>query len=227
MIEIVTFLLKAFCVIALGLLLIAGIMVVYRTLFGKKKSNSTEEGKQQVLSEQSEKTGETGETEELEQQEPPSTEPIVYPYKLTNCIFSDKEKYFYRDIKPIADKLGLLVFTKMRLADLLYIPNGTENSYTWFNKIKAKHIDFIITDNDYKIKLLVEVDDPTHNRQDRKARDEEVDEIFRQQGMNVLHLRAWGKRYGQPELETIISEALKSELLSQPFREQLTDTVGQ
>lgn len=216
MIEMITFLLKAFCVIALGLLFIAGIVVICKMLFSKKKTNSTEEGKQQEINEQSEKTSET---EKLEQPKPPSTKSIVYPYKLTKCIFSDKEKYFYRDIKPIADKLGLLVFTKMRLADLLYIPDGTENSFAWFNKIKAKHIDFIITDNEYRIKLLVEVDDPTHNRQDRKARDEEVDEIFRQQGLNILHLRAWGKNT-VTELETIILTALKAELIPESDEKQ-------
>lgn len=135
-------------------------------------------------------------------------EKIAYPYKLTQRIFSEKEGYFYRDVRPIADKLGLIVFTKMRVADLLYIPKGTENEKAWFNRIKAKHIDFILVDRDYHIRLLVEVDDPTHNRPDRQARDEEVNEMFRQQGLEVLHLRAWGRYYGADELETIIINAL-------------------
>lgn len=133
---------------------------------------------------------------------------VSYPYKLTQRIFSEKEGYFYRDVRPIADKLGLIVFTKMRVADLLYIPKGTENEKAWFNRIKAKHIDFILVDRDYHIRLLVEVDDPTHNRPDRQARDQEVDEMFRQQGLEVLHLRAWGRYYGADDLETIITNAL-------------------
>lgn len=140
--------------------------------------------------------------------EVPTGEKITYPYKLTQRVFSPKEGYFYRDVRPIADKLKLIVFTKMRLADLLYIPKGTENEKAWFNRIKAKHIDFIFVDSNYKVRLLVEIDDQTHNRADRQARDEEVDEIFRQQGLEVLHLRAWGKRYGAEDLETIITNAL-------------------
>lgn len=157
--------------------------------------------------------GKTKKNKKIEEQsedvpEVPTGEKITYPYKLTQRVFSPKEGYFYRDVRTIADKLGLIVFTKMRLADLLYIPKGTENEKAWFNRIKAKHIDFIFVDSNYKIRLLVEIDDQTHNRADRQARDEEVDEIFRQQGLEVLHLRAWGKRYGAEDLETIITNAL-------------------
>lgn len=143
-----------------------------------------------------------------EEEQEPLPKKAVYPYRLTKSIFSPKEWYFYRDVLPIAKKLGLTVFTKMRLADLLYIPEGTKDYMKWFNRIKAKHIDFIFVDSEMTIKLLVEIDDPTHNRADRKERDEEVDEIFRQQGIKVLHLRAWGKQYGAEDLETIITNAL-------------------
>lgn len=143
----------------------------------------------------------------VEQEEQPLGK-VAYPYKIKLRIFSPKEGYFYRDVRPIADKLGLLVFTKMRLADLLEVPKTQPDYMKWFNRIKAKHIDFILVDRDYHIRLLVEVDDPSHNRPDRQARDEEVDEIFRQQGMEVLHLRAWGKQYGAEDLETIITNAL-------------------
>lgn len=155
-----------------------------------------------------EKTKNNIETKNTEEQELKPLGNVVYPYKLTQRIFSPKEGYFYRDVSPIADKLGLIVFTKMRVADLLYIPKGTENEKAWFNRIKAKHIDFILVDSNYKVRLLVEVDDSTHNRSDRQARDEEVDEMFRQQGLEVLHLRAWGKQYGADDLETIITNAL-------------------
>lgn len=148
------------------------------------------------------------EAQKIEEQELQPLGKVVYPYKLTQRVFSPKEGYFYRDVRPIADKLGLIVFTKMRLADLLYIPKGTDNEKAWFNRIKAKHIDFIFVDSNYKIRLLVEIDDQTHNRSDRQARDEEVDEMFRQQGLEILHLRAWGRQYGADDLETIITNAL-------------------
>ncbi|MBD5129447.1 MAG: DUF2726 domain-containing protein [Ruminococcaceae bacterium] len=177
-------------------LIIGGMLIVFIVLY-VTKGNKKPKAQQNVT-----------EQKNTEEQEENPLEKADFPYKLTKSIFSPKEGYFYRDVRPIADKLGLLVFTKMRLADLLYIPEGTADFQKWFNRIKAKHIDFIFVDREMKIKLLVEIDDPTHNRPDRKARDEEVDEMFRQQGLEVLHLRAWGKQYGAEELETIITNAL-------------------
>lgn len=178
-----------FGIIVIIMLFAFGLMLIYKMLFKGNSAKKTEEQEESVS-------------------EVKADEKVVYPYKLNNPIFSPKEGYFYRDVRPIADKLGLLVFTKMRLADLLEVPKTQPDYMKWFNRIKAKHIDFILVDRDYHIRLLVEVDDPSHNRPDRQARDEEVDEIFRQQGMEVLHLRAWGKQYGAEDLETIITNAL-------------------
>ena len=181
--------------VALIMFSIWGLMMLYKSMFGDKNKAESEE--------QAEDTNEdvTGEK-------------VTYPYVLNQQIFSQKEGYFYRDVRPIADKLGLIVFTKVRLADLLTVPKGTKDYTKWFNRIKAKHIDFIFVDREYNIKLLVEVDDPSHNRPDRQARDEAVDEMFRQVGMEVLHLRAWGKKYGAEDLETIITNALNVQKIS-------------
>lgn len=176
-----------------GLICVFALILAYVSKDDKKEHAKSQDNKKQDTEEQA---------------EPIMGQNVTYPYKLTQRVFSPKEGYFYRDVRPIADKLGLIVFTKMRLADLLYIPKGTENEKSWFNRIKAKHIDFIFVDSNYKVRLLVEIDDQTHNRSDRQARDEEVDEIFRQQGLEVLHLRAWGKQYGADDLETIIATAL-------------------
>lgn len=188
--EIITkYALPAFAAIAMIMLFIWGLMMCYKILFknDKKKENRTkkEDDNEAILNEK-----------------------VTYPYKLKQRIFSDKEGYFYRDVRPIAEKLGLIVFTKMRIADLLEVPQNHPEFTKWFNRIKAKHIDFIFVDSAYHIKLLVEIDDPTHNRPDRQARDKEVNEMFRQQGLEVLHLRAWGRQYGAEDLETIITNAL-------------------
>lgn len=189
MTEVIISITLGFAFIAFIMFMIWGFMMLYKSMFKNKSRNNKAEMTEDVP-------------------EIPTDEKVTYPYKLTQRIFSPKEGYFYRDVRPIADKLGLIVFTKMRVADLLYIPKGTENEKVWFNRIKAKHIDFILVDSNYKVRLLVEVDDSTHNRSDRQARDEEVNEMFRQQGLEVLHLRAWGKQYGTDDLETIITSAL-------------------
>lgn len=191
-----------FAIIAMLMFIVWAVMMTYKTLFKRNGKNGNEEQTEEVT-------------------ENPTGEKVTYPYILKNRVFSDKEGYFYRDVRQIADKLGLIVFTKMRIADLLEVPKNHPDYMKWFNMIKAKHIDFILVDSSYHIKLLVEVDDPSHNRPDRQARDQEVDEIFRQQGLEVLHLRVWGKQYGADDLETIITSALNVQKTA-PGSEQKT-----
>ena len=194
----------------LMMLVIIGAMILVFVLIGKYAFK--DDKKPQATQNNDEKPSEK--ENNPEEKEEPLPMGQAYPYKLTQRIFSDKEGYFYRDVRPIADKLGLIVFTKVRLADLLTVPKGTKDYTKWFNRIKAKHVDFVFVDREYNIKLLVEVDDPTHNRPDRQARDEAVDEMFRQVGMEVLHLRAWGKKYGAEDLETIITNAMNVQKIS-------------
>lgn len=189
------------CIVVGAMVLVFAVMLVYKLLFKRKITNTDKE---------------TDDIPEVQ-----VGEKVTYPYKLKQRVFSDKEGYFYRDVRPIADKLELIVFTKMRLADLLEVPKNHPEFTKWFNRIKAKHIDFIFVDKDYHIKLLVEVDDPSHNKPDRQARDEMVDEIFRQQGLEVLHLRVWGREYGADDLETIITNALNVQKTA-PESEQKT-----
>ena len=192
--EIITkYAVPVFVALAMIMFFVWGLMMCYKMLFKSDKKKN--------IAEQEEEDNDTQ-----------TNEKITYPYKLKQRVFSDKEGYFFRDVRPIADKLGLIVFTKMRIADLLEVPKNHPEFTKWFNKIKSKHVDFIFVDQNYHIKLLVEVDDPTHNRPDRQARDQEVDEMFRQQGLEVLHLRAWGRQYGAEDLETIITNALNNRL---------------
>lgn len=119
----------------------------------------------------------------------PEALPERFPYYCNNSLLTNKEKSFYKTLKPIADKYGLTVFTKIRIADIVSIPRNTE--IKWFNYIKAKHIDFVLCDNETKPLILIEVDDRTHDRADRQERDEFVNQIFRQTQTPLLHYRTW------------------------------------
>jgi hypothetical protein len=114
-----------------------------------------------------------------------------YPYYLNNSIFTDKESKFYKSLKKITDELGLTVFTKIRIADLVYTPRNHPYFITWFNHIKSKHVDFIICDENNKLLLVIEVDDKTHYIDSRKNRDKFIDDIFFQFDINVMHVMYW------------------------------------
>ena len=106
------------------------------------------------------------------------------------------------------------VFAKVRLADIVQ-PARTGDRSAWhaaFGVIKSKHVDFAVCEPDtMEFRLVVELDDKSHERSDRAERDQKVDEILEQAGIPVLHYPARagysaeeirGRIFGQPEAGT-------------------------
>lgn len=135
------------------------------------------------------------------------------PYVVTQSVLTSKEKKFYEALKPIAEKHGLIILCKVRIADIVCIPKETSNYIKWFNYIKAKHIDFTLCDSEFTVKFLIEVDDSTHDQQKRKERDEFVNRVFEKVGVKLLRFRTWTTE----SLNTAVDEALeeKNEVFEQ------------
>lgn len=109
----------------------------------------------------------------------PSTEPKednAFPYFKIQALLTPAELSFYHVLK-IAISEEYDIFSKVRLADLVSVNKGTDKS-EWgkaFNKIKAKHIDFVLCDrNRSEIICAIELDDQSHSRVKRQQRDEFV-----------------------------------------------------
>ena len=114
---------------------------------------------------------------------PPTTKQYIKRYLLTN-----NEYNFYCKIKSIADKYNLQILAKIRLADLIE-PDTRLSKQKYaelFEKIKALHIDFAISD-DMKIVCLIELDDKTHEQPDRIKRDNFIDTILYDAEYNLIH----------------------------------------
>lgn len=95
----------------------------------------------------------------------------------------------YQRLKKYAQSHDLLICTKVRLADLVTPRPGTSKSI-WksrFNKICAKHVDFVLCDQNMNVKLIIELDDKSHEREDRIARDKFVDKTLEEAGYTILH----------------------------------------
>ena len=116
-----------------------------------------------------------------------------------------REKKFYPHLKEVADKLGYTVSLKSRLGDLV---TGAHNQYTSEGgkeqfKVQRKHVDFVLFDPEaLEVKLILELDDTTHERQDRVNRDVFVDNVLEGTGYKILHV------YGPENLEEEILKKL-------------------
>jgi len=115
---------------------------------------------------------------------------IPLPYLKVESFFTDNEKTFFNILYNISNKYNTLLFSKVRLADLIYIKNITKNNIKYWNKIKSKHIDFVICNpNNFNILFVIELDDSTHNAKSRKERDEFVDEALNFVSIPIFHIQ--------------------------------------
>ena len=142
-----------------------------------------------------------------EQEEPKPTEPL--PYTAAKLL-TRREYAFFKALQPIAQKHHLMICPKVRLADLVAVPQGTTER-KWFNYIKAKHVDFTLCDMDLNVKLVIELDDSTHDRPDRQTRDDFVDRVFQKINVKLLHVRTWGTDLEQTIISAIGLTEVKAE----------------
>lgn len=123
-------------------------------------------------------------------------------YQKKDYILTQNELKFYKPLKYITDKNNLIIFTQVSLYEILKAKN-----YSDFNRIKSKSIDFVITDINSKVKICIELDDPTHIREDRQQRDKFINELFRQLDIKLIRVPVQNY-YNMQEIEQKIKESL-------------------
>lgn len=114
--------------------------------------------------------------------------PIAGAYK-KRWLLTYNEKDAYKKLQAAAGEIGYTVFSKVRLLDLLEPVSG-KNYRSYFYKVQAKHVDFVLLDEKLVARCIVELDDASHDADDRKARDAFVDEVVTSVGYQIIHTRA-------------------------------------
>ena len=115
--------------------------------------------------------------------------PIVGAYQ-KKWLLTYNEKDAFKKIKAVTDEIGCYTFSKVRLLDLLEPVKGNPKYKTYFYKVQAKHVDFVILDEKLVARCAVELDDASHDAEDRKKRDAFVDEVLQSVGYRIIHTRA-------------------------------------
>lgn len=103
--------------------------------------------------------------------------------------FTRNEWQNYKKLKAIADEKGLVVCPKVRLFDIIEPRLDKKRKLTYRYKIQAKHVDFVICDQDMKILAILELDDNSHYDPERIKRDDFVNTILLSVGYTVIHTK--------------------------------------
>lgn len=125
-------------------------------------------------------------------------------YYLKNSIVTPVEKWMYNIIK---DELTeeYFVAPKVGIKDFVGVKKGN-NYMKYFGHIAQRHIDFLVCKKETLSPAFgIEIDDTSHEQQNRKDRDQENDLIYNAIGIKVLHMPTKVK---EEELRDIIKNAI-------------------
>lgn len=113
------------------------------------------------------------------------------PYR-KKYLLTKNEYRFYKSLRPIADTLGLDVLAKIRMGDLVQpLPNWNKSEwYTQWGRVKSRHVDFALVDPaSMYVKLLIELDDASHNDTQAKETDQFKNDVYASAGYKLLRVR--------------------------------------
>ncbi|HBA36833.1 TPA: hypothetical protein DCZ15_03085 [Candidatus Falkowbacteria bacterium] len=145
------------------------------------------------------KISDTKEYDKQLQNKPDGAVEINYqPYMKKDNFLSPSELKFYNFLKGILGN-KYEISTKVRIPDIIQVKFGDSN-YSSFNRIKAKHVDFLICRNGtMEPKMAVELDGSSHDLLSRQKRDKFVDEAFANAGIPIAHIKV-SKEYDGEEI---------------------------
>ena len=126
------------------------------------------------------------------------------PYERRGVLLSPAEINFLRSLQT-AVREDWLIFSMVRLADVIKVRGKTRKTNSWNSRIQGKHLDFVLCDYEsLEVKLAIELDDGS---QPRTSRDRFVYVALTAAGLPLLRVRVQEK-YESTALRKDIEDAL-------------------
>ncbi len=135
-----------------------------------------------------------------------SSAKIDFRYEKIDSLLTATELEFFRALEQAVEN-NWYAFSKVRLEDIIKVEKGIERkkAYGLRNRIKSRHIDFVLCDKkSLEVLICIELDDSSHQRKDRIARDQFVDKALSVSGIPIIHI---------PTQKTYSIEDIKSQIL--------------
>ena len=130
------------------------------------------------------------------------------PYAVNDSLMTAAENSFFQTLK-LAVAGGNCVMAKVRLADILRVTTR-EKRQSHFNRISAKHVDFLVCDEATMCPLVaIELHDKSHHRESRQRRDDFVRQAISQAGLPLIEIPA-ARTYSVEELRSALAQCLGS-----------------
>jgi hypothetical protein len=131
------------------------------------------------------------------------------PYVLKRYLMSRAERSFFGVLEQVTDSSKYYIFPQVSLSNLVTAEKGTGSYQAFHNKVDRKSIDFVLFEKSTISPVLaIELDDSSHDREDRQERDAFVDRVLAKAGLPLLHVRAQAA-YDPKQLAASITETIR------------------
>jgi hypothetical protein len=128
------------------------------------------------------------------------------PYERRGVLLSPAEINFLRSLQ-LAVREDWLIFSMVRLADIIKVRPKTHKYQTWNSRIQGKHLDFVLCDLEtLDVKLAIELEDAS-SAADRGRRDRFVNTALAAAGVPLLRVKVQDK-YETAMLRKDLEDAL-------------------
>ena len=134
------------------------------------------------------------------------------PYVAADALLTPAERAFYGALRQAAGG-DFVLFAKVRLGDILQIERGVEGKrrFAAFGRISSKHADFVLCDpRTFRVAVVVELDDRSHQLPTRRQRDEFFDAALAQAAVPLLRVPA-ARAYAVETLRTNLMTVLRAD----------------
>jgi len=137
-----------------------------------------------------------------------------YNYRKTGKLFTSAERSFLGVIdQAISDKYR--VFGKVRVADIITPAKGMSRKswQTAFNRIAAKHFDYVLCSKDkLEVIAVIELDDKSHNSKNSQKRDSLLENACNTAELELIRFKAKSSYQVQAvreQIETSLNKSFK------------------
>ena len=113
-----------------------------------------------------------------------------WPYRSKKYFFSRSEQEFLKALSAAINHQKFIIFPKVRLADFIEVTVSGAEYQKWWNKIRSKHIDFLIWNIEQsKVVLAIELDGKSHESEKMIERDEFIEKLYETVGLKLERVK--------------------------------------
>ena len=110
----------------------------------------------------------------------------AWPFYAKKPLSQPEQVLYFRLVQALPEHI---ILAQVQLSRLLGVKKGN-NYQAWFNRINRMSADFVVCNKDSSIVAVIELDDATHQKEDRQAADAKKDRALASANVRVIRWQA-------------------------------------